>query len=455
MTVLHHRTPRDLAHVVGTKIGSGRGLPNVDELEDLLDVCFLGSLKFEEGRHVRCLLVFASPGDPDPDPPEVIRIDRWVYVGFERDFTLTPSSLAKIALASDPSTSALVIHCSNGKPRIHGMFDQQGINQDMLLYERFGGYGSPGMFQIQILGPGHLKVMQDSMVLGELNDGILSPRTQDALRDGPVVEFFTGAIDAHVERLVAEAKRHAKELDADQVTIEAQEWIRTVRRMLVKAKAHGHGACFLFVKSAVGKDLKPRCRFEYSHLKAAIAARSLARIQQSVPDSELDRLLDADTDVVPAILYLDHSVASSDAEDADEAIKGAVDFIAMLSRVDGAVVLTDDLRVIGFGAEIVVEDLTGRVSVARAGRPQGKTSIDMNRYGTRHRSAMRYCAAHRDAMALVVSEDGPVRAIRSWKGKLWIWDNLQLWDVKDWSPPNMPLNLTAGRHRRSKRHRRR
>lgn len=324
----------------------------------------------------------------------------------------------------------------------------------MLLYERVGGYGSPGMFQIQIVGPGHLKVMQDSMVLGELNDGILSPRTQDALRDGPVVEFFTEAIEAHVARLVAEARRHGKTLDTDQVAIEAQEWIRTVRRVLGKAKAHGHGACFLFVKSAVGSDLKPRYRFMYSHLKEAIEARSIARIQQSVPDSELDRLLDADTDAVPANFYLDHSIASSDAEDADEAIKGAVDFIATLSRVDGSVLLTHDLKVLGFGAEIVVQDLKGRVSVARTSRPRGKASIDMNRYGTRHRSAMRYCGAHHDAMALVVSEDGPVRAIRHWGGKLWFWDNLQLWDVKDWSPPNMPLHLTAGRPRTSTRHRR-
>lgn len=105
MTALQHRTPRELAHLVGTKIGAGRGVPTVDELEHLLDVCFLGSLKIEEGRQVRCLLVFVSPANPDPNPPQLIRMDRWSYVGFELHFTLTPGSLAKIALASDPSTN--------------------------------------------------------------------------------------------------------------------------------------------------------------------------------------------------------------------------------------------------------------------------------------------------------------------------------------------------------------
>lgn len=450
MTVQHHRTSRDLAHLVGTRIGAQRGLPSVDELEHLLDVCFLGSLKFEEGRQIRCVLAFTALSDPDPDPPQLIRMDRWVYVEFESHVSLTPASLSKVAFASDPTTSALAIHCRNGKPQIHGMFDQQGQHHDLLLFEQFGGYGAPGVFQIHILGPGHLKVMQDWMVLGELNDGTLSPRTQDALREGPVVEFFTEAIDAHLRRLVAEARRHRKELDAEQIAIEAQEWVRTLRRLVVRAKGHGHGACFLFVKSPLGNDIKPRHRIEYGHLKAALEARSVARIQQSVPDSELQRLLDSETDQIPAILYLDHSIASADAEDADEATKGAIEFIATLSRIDGAVVLNDALSVLGFGAEIVVPETKGRVSIARTGRPRGKTSVDLGRYGTRHRSAMRYCGVHHDALALVVSEDGPVRAIRYWKGRLWLWDNLQLWDVKDWSPPNMPLQLTAGRRQQSR-----
>lgn len=258
MSTLHHRTARDLAHLVASKLGAGPRAPTVEELQHLLDIVFLGSLKFEEARPIRCLLTFASATNPDPDPPQMIRMDRWVYVGFEKHLALTPSGLAKIALASDPSTSALAIHCRNGRPLIHGLFDQQRAYQAMLLYERFGGYGPPGVFQIQVLGPGHLKVMQDSMVLGELNDGILAPRTQDALREGPVVEFFTESVRRYLAMLAAEAKQHGKELDDDQVTFEAQEWIRSVRRLLVRARAHSHGASFLFFKSGLGRDLKPR-----------------------------------------------------------------------------------------------------------------------------------------------------------------------------------------------------
>jgi hypothetical protein len=203
MAVQQHRTPRDLAHVVAARLGAQKGLPTVDELEHLLDVCFLASLKFEEGRQICCVLAFTSLSNPDPDPPQLIRMDRWVYVELGAQIPLTPASLAKVAFASDPRASAFAIQCRNGRPTVHGMFDQQGPHHDMLLFERTGGYGAPGAFQIHIVGPGHLKLMQDWTVLGELHDGILSPRTQDALREGPVVEFFTEAIDAHVGRLVS------------------------------------------------------------------------------------------------------------------------------------------------------------------------------------------------------------------------------------------------------------
>lgn len=158
-------------------------------------------------------------------------------------------------------------------------------------------------------------------------------------------------------------------------------------------------------------------------------------------DSELSQLLKGDSDTVPAILYLDRTVASSDLEDAEEAIDGAVEFVAILSRVDGAVVLTSDLRVYGFGAEILAGNSNVNVSLARWARPRGKTAVDLERFGTRHRSALRYCAAHRNALAFVISEDGPVRAIRYWRDRVWLWDNVQLWDVRDWEPPNIPLPL--------------
>jgi hypothetical protein len=88
----------------------------------------------------------------------------------------------------------------------------------------------------------------------------------------------------------------------------------------------------------------------------------------------------------------------------------ALDFVARLTAVDGAVVVRDDLALLGFGAtittpeagipeEIDVEDPTG------SGEVKATPITELG--GSRHRSAACYCAQQRDAaLAFVASQDG-------------------------------------------------
>jgi hypothetical protein len=83
--------------------------------------------------------------------------------------------------------------------------------------------------------------------------------------------------------------------------------------------------------------------------------------------------------------------------------------VAALARVDGAIVMTKDLRVVGFGAKIAVRSSTPpSVSMFRA--EPGSQGIVISPLeevgGTRHQSAARFVDAHRDSVALVVSQDG-------------------------------------------------
>ena len=79
---------------------------------------------------------------------------------------------------------------------------------------------------------------------------------------------------------------------------------------------------------------------------------------------------------------------------------------APLAAVDGAVVLTQDLRVLGFGAKIAA----GNVPTVNMFLPlQGGQDIvptPVERCGgTRHQSAARFVNANKDAVAVVISQD--------------------------------------------------
>jgi hypothetical protein len=116
----------------------------------------------------------------------------------------------------------------------------------------------------------------------------------------------------------------------------------------------------------------------------------------------------------------------------DEALFEVAHLVADLTQVDGTVVMTDCLEILGFGVEITGE-LPEVLRVARAlDLEGGKREWERtDRVGTRHRSAYRLCQAVHDALVFVVSRDGGLRFIRWHDDGVTYWDQVAtgLWDV--------------------------
>ena len=99
--------------------------------------------------------------------------------------------------------------------------------------------------------------------------------------------------------------------------------------------------------------------------------------------------------------------------------------VADLSAVDGAVVLTDRLELLGFGGEIA-GNLPEVVNVARALDLRGasRERVRTNLVGTRHRSAYRLCETVKRALAVVISQDGALRFVRWHDNAVTFWDQV-------------------------------
>lgn len=111
--------------------------------------------------------------------------------------------------------------------------------------------------------------------------------------------------------------------------------------------------------------------------------------------------------------------------------------IASLAQVDGAVVLTSDLRIRGFGAKIAVtttEDPT--VTELRPRSSEGGDEAERDEVigleklgGTRHQSAARFVAAHPKTVAIVASSDRRL-SIMSWdaaRASVVVFRNAEWW----------------------------
>lgn len=94
----------------------------------------------------------------------------------------------------------------------------------------------------------------------------------------------------------------------------------------------------------------------------------------------------------------------------DDAFKDAVDAIAGLTAVDGAVVLSDEYDVLAFGAKIVRTDsgaLLDEVMVREPVVGNKPLKVDPSELGgTRHLSAAQFVFEQHDSLALIASQDG-------------------------------------------------
>jgi hypothetical protein len=112
----------------------------------------------------------------------------------------------------------------------------------------------------------------------------------------------------------------------------------------------------------------------------------------------------------------------------DRDLSQVIDFVAALAAVDGAVVLSRDLGLQGFGAEITQGRTPSgdeRVEYDDHPAPLGKPApASLADFGMRHRSAIRFCQEVPGSMAFVVSQDGGIRMFHGVAGRVRQWVEL-------------------------------
>ena len=102
--------------------------------------------------------------------------------------------------------------------------------------------------------------------------------------------------------------------------------------------------------------------------------------------------------------------------------------IAKLTSVDGSVVLTKDLHLLGFGAETLVDKM-GSKHPAMQFMEYDNTENKRKQFkdnGMRHRAGYRFCSAVPDSVAFVISQDGTIEACTQHDGKVVVYDNVAL-----------------------------
>jgi len=101
-------------------------------------------------------------------------------------------------------------------------------------------------------------------------------------------------------------------------------------------------------------------------------------------------------------------------------------FISKLTTVDGAVVMTKDLKLIGFGAEILTDKMGKNIPPMKFldSDDTVDTSKKFNDNGTRHRSGYRFAYVVDHSIVLICSQDGVMKAVTKHDDEVVVYNNI-------------------------------
>jgi hypothetical protein len=387
-------------------------LPCESDLRHILATAFFASLEREEGRNLRFVLCCAPGlevlrdgfGELVPavpiSPPRPISVD----------------AIRALAPAVSPDNAAILVRCpaigsAAGPCEIAGVL-QVGSNLARARTGRSFYYRpAPYALMIDVRDAGEIHVYQGGVKVAALKAGRLHDQiAYSALEFLPIADILSRGEDALRPRIVAPDHEPARETS----DFEWTALLNTILCIVNGARAHGHGGTVIIVAPGAERSLPIRAKFTVDEERSVLADRfvEFLNTRHVLMEARLHRRRVGEATVPDAALsHLQIAAFAS-----EESLADTADVVAGLTAIDGALVLTSDLRVPGFGAEIVL-DAAQPVTAYEVSHlsPLGTTlpAVDSEGFGMRHRSALRCVGVAHAAAAFVISQDG--RTTFFWK----------------------------------------
>lgn len=172
-----------------------------------------------------------------------------------------------------------------------------------------------------------------------------------------------------------------------------------VTRIAIRALEHGHGGMILLVPATLDEPEGVRIHYEVGEGRDVLAQR-YAQILHEVPrEQRLARLTGSRERAPDGRLHVRDEVQIAFAE--------AIDFVARLTSVDNALLLDTDLRVRGFGVQ-VIEAQAPQTKFTHTSPYSDDVHVDdLSTFkGTRHPAGVIFCMRQfTEAAAIIASQD--------------------------------------------------
>lgn len=427
--------PSDLAALVLTRWHEATTAGQIDlrppatsTLVDVLSICYKATLLREEGRPVTFRLALSEPDAfaPAAGPPSGLH-----RLVFARPLPFDEHELRRLAPAVVFSRSLVGATYADGEPKIWGVIHSGPQWLQSVRGGRETDQTIPPVLIVAATGPGRLLVTAGAVTLAELRNGALSGREVDVFQAQWLHERLSDVGQLTWAAHMRDREQAGEPWAEVHSTFGAVLAGHVLRRIVATIRAAQHGGTLIIVPHGRVSELLQdgrHVRVKYGFTDEEPRRRVVTLMADIM--NELARDEGANGAAVRWNTY--EASRAQHLGDMDEALFEVAHLVADLTRVDGTVVMTDRLEILGFGVEIAGE-LPEVRQVARAHDLEGteREWVRTDRVGTRHRSAYRLCQAVHDALALVVSQDGSLRFIRWHDDGVTYWEQVAtgLWEV--------------------------
>ena len=399
--------------------------PDEKQFYELIEVAFQASLMTEEKRRPGFRLLFCNPRDVHSNLEEQGIGDRIRAIPIPPSRSFSPSELNRIAPAADLTRFLVCVSANtkNNKLKIWGLLDVGDNWWKFVHHETSSGMPPPNFLAVTSTSPGELSFSLQGTILFLLKNGELSQPLPNPIWSGPICEYLESPRKQLYSEVIQELK--SKKFDEgpdDDYPGRAYNYF--LERVLYNIRNIGHGGSIVIVPNEFESDdsrltdrvlLKYRTNFDYAW-RCLINHLATHRIYYDNYFSRLEEKQETAEEISGKLDML-----RTRKDDIETELNDISKSIASFASVDGALVVTTKFRIVGFGGEIIAASPSLK-AVTEASDRRKKISIES--FGTRHRSAFRFCSTLEDSIAFIVSSDGGVKAAKRQGKDLLFWPDI-------------------------------
>lgn len=398
--------PRDLARAVASRwnhIVAGDyevpPCPNLRELTHILESCYLAASSPEESRYPSFNIVI-TPTSNDLSSNSIVS-----SYPFSQSRALNVTEIRRLAPAVDIKKSAIWGTYSDRETFIEGIVDL-GTSWHRSRAGFSYQFKNPQNLIVQVERPGRLKVYQGPYHVASLADGdLIVPKGIEF--NLFLHETVNHGLSALINDIIFPKFEPPKEYEGFWFTALWNIFAAIANTI----SSSGHGGIIAITPNNF--KLKDNLlRIKYNIDSNTLRSSFINFINTRNVAADFYEQIDPSQQSLPSEHFLHESAVNAALDQLTETIR----FVSQFAGCDGAIVVTSDLKIVGFGAEIRAE-MAPKISIFEVHDEMRRKyhPCDIEQFGMRHRSAIKIASRMSGGCILAISQDGPITAV--WREK--------------------------------------